>query len=179
MNKKTLAISILLSSLSVSPAFAYIHHHPHHRIVHHRVVHVRKTKVITVAHKNADKTVTTTKEVSTSTTYKQWGKFYSVMKTSKNYDETGMASWYGKDFQHHYTSSGERYNMYSMTAAHKTLPLDTYVQVTNLKNGRKVVVKVNDRGPFVSGRIIDLSFAAAKKLGMVGQGVAKVDVKAI
>jgi rare lipoprotein A len=112
-------------------------------------------------------------------TYRVHGKQYHVLSSSKNYEEQGLASWYGRDFQRKRTTSGERYNMYGMTAAHKTLPLSTYVLVTNLFNGKHVVVRVNDRGPFVSNRVIDLSYAAAKKLGMVGMGTARVDVKAI
>ncbi len=111
--------------------------------------------------------------------YRQYGKQYQVMSDSKNYTETGLASWYGSRFNKKRTSSGERFNMYQMTAAHKTLPLSTYVQVTNLSNGKQVIVKVNDRGPFVSNRLIDLSYAAAKKLGMVGRGTAPVEVRAI
>src|SRR4029079_997396 len=100
-------------------------------------------------------------------------------KSSKNYEEKGLASWYGPQFHYKRTSSGERFNMFQMTAAHQALPLPTYFLVTNLHNGKKVVVKVNDRGPFVSNRIIDLSYAAAKKLGMVGHGVARVQLRAI
>lgn len=111
--------------------------------------------------------------------YTVFGKRYYVMSSSKNYEQRGTASWYGTKFHGHYASNGERYNMLAMTAAHKTLPLPTYVQVTNLKNGRRVIVKVTDRGPFESNRLIDLSYAAAKKLGMLGHGTAPVDVKAI
>lgn len=111
--------------------------------------------------------------------YKQNGKHYKIMSSSKNYNEKGLASWYGHKFNKKRTSSGERFNMYKMTAAHKTLPLSTYVQVTNLSNGKHVIVKVNDRGPFVSNRLIDLSYAAAKKLGMVHRGTTRVEVKAI
>jgi rare lipoprotein A len=111
--------------------------------------------------------------------YTVFGRRYYVMKTSKNYQEQGIASWYGTQFHSHHTSSGERYNMLAMTAAHKTLPLPTYVEVTNLKNGKKIIVKVNDRGPFESNRLIDLSYVAAKKLGMIGHGTTHVDVKAI
>src|SRR5688572_28380842 len=89
--------------------------------------------------------------------YRVFGKTYHVMSSSANYEEQGIASWYGKKFHAQPTSSGERYNMLAMTAAHKTLPLPTYVQVTNLRNGRKIIVKVNDRGPFESNRLIDLS----------------------
>ncbi|HSW69103.1 MAG TPA: septal ring lytic transglycosylase RlpA family protein [Gammaproteobacteria bacterium] len=111
--------------------------------------------------------------------YRVFGKQYHVMASSKNYEEQGIASWYGTKFHARHTSSGERYNMLAMTAAHKTLPLPTYVQVTNLHNGKKIIVKVNDRGPFEANRIIDLSYVAAKKLGMLGHGTAYVDVKAI
>jgi rare lipoprotein A len=111
--------------------------------------------------------------------YRVFGKTYHVMTSSKNYEEQGTASWYGTKFHAQRTSSGERYNMLAMTAAHKTLPLPTYVQVTNLRNGKKIIVKVNDRGPFESNRLIDLSYVAAKKLGMLGHGTAYVDVKAI
>lgn len=111
--------------------------------------------------------------------YVVFGKRYYTMKSSSHYEAIGTASWYGTKFHTHRTSSGEAYNMLSMTAAHKTLPLPTYVEVTNLKNGRHVIVKVNDRGPFESNRLIDLSYVAAKKLGMLGHGTATVKVKAI
>jgi rare lipoprotein A len=111
--------------------------------------------------------------------YTVFGRRYYVMRSSTNYEERGIASWYGTKFHSHHTSSGERYNMLAMTAAHKSLPLPTYVQVTNLSNGRQVIVKVNDRGPFESNRLIDLSYVAAKKLGMLGHGTAYVDIKAI
>ena len=90
--------------------------------------------------------------------------------------QRGYASWYGPKFHGRRTASGEVFNMYSLTAAHRTLPLGTYVRVTNLKNGRSVVVKINDRGPFVRGRIIDLSYAAARRLGMVRDGVVPVEI---
>lgn len=111
--------------------------------------------------------------------YAVFGKRYYPLKSSKNYVKTGVASWYGTKFNTHRTSSGEPYNMLSMTAAHKTLPLPTYVEVTNLKNNRKVIVKVNDRGPFSSNRLIDLSYVAAKKLGMLGRGTTNVRVRAL
>jgi len=93
------------------------------------------------------------------------------------YIERGIASWYGKDFHGRPTASGEIYNMYRLTAAHRLLPLGTIARVTNLKNGRSVVVKINDRGPFVDGRIIDLSYKAALKLGMVEDGLAPVEIR--
>lgn len=107
------------------------------------------------------------------------GKRYYVKPSSQGYAERGMASWYGKKFHGHRTSSGETYDMYGMTAAHKTLPLPTYAEVTNLNNGKKIIVKINDRGPFHPGRIIDLSYAAAKKLDIAGHGTAPVQVRAL
>jgi len=93
--------------------------------------------------------------------------------------QRGIASWYGTKFHGRSTSSGETYNMHAMTAAHKTLPIPVYVHVKNLDNGRSAVVKVNDRGPFISGRIIDLSYAAAKKLGVDGPGTANVEISVL
>ncbi|MDZ7736558.1 MAG: septal ring lytic transglycosylase RlpA family protein [Gammaproteobacteria bacterium] len=101
------------------------------------------------------------------------------MDSSDGYVERGIASWYGKKFHGRRTSSGESYDMYGMTAAHKSLPLPSYVHVRNLENGRDVVVKVNDRGPFHKNRIIDMSYAAASKLGMLAKGTALVKVRAI
>lgn len=111
--------------------------------------------------------------------YKVLGKWYKVRESSAGYQERGLASWYGKKFHGHRASSGETYDMYAMTAAHKTLPLPTYVRVTHLENGRSVIVKVNDRGPFHEGRIIDLSYSAATKLGVTATGTAPVEVVAI
>jgi len=111
--------------------------------------------------------------------YMVYGKRYYTLHSSKGYSERGMASWYGTKFHGKRTSSGEPYDLYGMTAAHKTLPLPTYVEVTNLQNGRSVIVKVNDRGPFHDDRIIDLSYTAAAKLGILGHGTGKVEVKAI
>ena len=111
--------------------------------------------------------------------YTVFGKDYYVRRSSKNFEERGVASWYGTKFHSRHTSSGERYDMLAMTAAHRTLPLPTYVEVTNLSNRKKIIVKINVRGPFADNRIIDLSYAAAKKLGMLGRGTALVDIKAI
>ena len=111
--------------------------------------------------------------------YVVFGKRYYVLDSSEGFVERGLASWYGKKFHGRKTSSGEIYNMHAMTAAHKSLPLPTYVRVENLENGRTVVVLVNDRGPFVGDRIIDLSFAAAEKLGVVGPGTAQVEISAL
>lgn len=111
--------------------------------------------------------------------YEVLGKRYHVLDTAAGYVERGIASWYGPGFHSATTSNGERYNMYAMTAAHKTLPLPAYVQVTNLRNGHSVVVRVNDRGPFKDGRIIDLSYAAASKLDMIRDGTTFVEVRAL
>jgi rare lipoprotein A len=110
--------------------------------------------------------------------YEVFGQRYYVLDTSNGYTERGVASWYGNKFHGKPTSSGEPYNMHAMTAAHKTLPLPTRVRVRNLANGRSVVVVVNDRGPFVDNRIIDLSYAAAHQLDMVRNGTAMVEVTA-
>ncbi len=111
--------------------------------------------------------------------YEVLGKNYQVMDTSYGYRERGVASWYGKKFHGRRTSNQERYNMHAMTAAHKTLPLPTYVRVTNLRNNKSVIVRVNDRGPFVHNRIIDLSYSAARKLDMITTGTSLVEVTAI
>jgi rare lipoprotein A len=111
--------------------------------------------------------------------YEVFGKRYYVKTSSAGYRERGKASWYGSKFHGRRTSSGETYDMHAMTAAHKTLPLPTYVRVHNIENGRSVVVRVNDRGPFHEGRIIDLSYAAARKLGIVARGTGLVEVEAL
>ncbi len=111
--------------------------------------------------------------------YRVRGRTYRVMKNSQGYRARGVASWYGKKFHGHRTSSGETYNMYAMTAAHKQLPLPTWVRVTHLGNGRSVIVKVNDRGPFHDNRLIDLSWVAAKKLGITANGTGVVEIEAI
>lgn len=113
--------------------------------------------------------------------YRQGGQTYHVLPTSAGYVADGWASWYGEDFHGRRTSSGEPYDMVAFTAAHRTLPLPTYVRVTSLENGRQVIVRVNDRGPFhdVERRIIDLSRAAAERLGILGTGVARVRIEAL
>lgn len=111
--------------------------------------------------------------------YEVMGRRYYVMKEAAGYREQGIASWYGTKFHGRTTSSGEPYDMYAMTAAHKTLPLPSYVRVTHRGNGRSIIVRVNDRGPFVGDRIIDLSYAAAVRLGMHNEGTALVDVELI
>ena len=110
--------------------------------------------------------------------YEVFNKTYTVMRSSEGYQERGVASWYGKKFHGNLTSNREVYDMYEMTAAHKTLPLPTYVQVRNLRNNQTVVVRVNDRGPFVDNRIIDLSYAAALKLDLIRDGTGLVEVTA-
>lgn len=107
------------------------------------------------------------------------GKRYYPMKSAAGYREKGIASWYGQKFHGRKTATGETYDMYKMTAAHKTLPLPSYAEVINLTNGRKIIVRVNDRGPFHGGRIIDLSYSAAKKLDIIGHGTGQVEVRAI
>ena len=107
------------------------------------------------------------------------GQRYWILASAQSYVEEGLASWYGRDFHGKKTASGERYNMHDLTAAHKTLPLGTWVKVTNLSNMKSITVKINDRGPFVKGRIIDLSYVAAKQLGLVDAGTAWVRVEAL
>jgi rare lipoprotein A len=111
--------------------------------------------------------------------YDVMGKRYFVLSSNVGYVERGVASWYGPGFHKVRTSTGEPYDMYGMSAAHKTLPLPAYVRVTNLQNGRSVVVRVNDRGPFVGNRIIDLSYTAASKLDMLRNGTAMVEVRSL
>lgn len=111
--------------------------------------------------------------------YTVLGKNYRVLDSAKDYSERGLASWYGAKFNGRTTSSGEIYDMCAFTAAHKTLPLPSFVRVTNLDNGRSLIVRVNDRGPFHAGRVIDLSYAAAVRLGVDRTGTARVELRAI
>jgi rare lipoprotein A len=111
--------------------------------------------------------------------YEVLGKRYQVMPRAKGYRANGTASWYGTKFHGRSTSSGERYDMYKLTAAHRNLPIPCYVRVTNLDNHRSAIVRVNDRGPFHSERIIDLSYAAAVKLGFANRGTARVRIEAV
>lgn len=112
-------------------------------------------------------------------TYKVLGKRYYTLDKSKGFKQTGLASWYGTKFHGKRTSSGEPYDMYALTGAHKTLPLPTYAKITNKANNKSIIVKINDRGPFHSDRIVDLSYAAASKLGLLGHGTAHVELAAI
>ena len=111
--------------------------------------------------------------------YEVNGKTYHVMTSEAGYQETGMASWYGRKFHGHLTSNGEIYDMFSLSAAHKSLPIPSFAEVTNLDNNKSVIVRVNDRGPFHDGRIIDLSYAAAATLGYADKGTARVRVKSL
>lgn len=111
--------------------------------------------------------------------YEVFGQTYYPLKTSEGFVERGVASWYGPGFHRKRTSSREPYDMYEMTAAHRVLPLPTYVEVTHLGSGRRAVVKVNDRGPFKDGRVLDLSYAAAQRLGIHGPGTAWVEIRAL
>ena len=111
--------------------------------------------------------------------YTVFGRSYQPYTKAHGYEERGLASWYGPKFQGRLTSNGEVYDMEKMTAAHKLLPMNTWVEVVNQDNGKKAVVRVNDRGPFVDGRIIDLSKAAARKLGVLGPGTAPVYIRAL
>ncbi len=111
--------------------------------------------------------------------YSLRGNDYTIIRDTKGFTEQGKASWYGKKFHGHKTSNGEVYDMYSMTAAHKTLPIPSYVKVYNLDNNTNTIVRINDRGPFHEGRIIDLSYAAAYKLGVVKTGTANVKIEVI
>lgn len=112
-------------------------------------------------------------------TYTALGKRYWVLPSNRGYVERGVASWYGPRFHGKPTSTRETYDMFQMTAAHKTLPLPTYARVTNLRNGRSIVVRINDRGPFIDGRVIDLSYVAAGKLGIIADGTAPVELRTI
>lgn len=111
--------------------------------------------------------------------YERFGKRYVPLAKVQPFRERGLASWYGKRFHGNPTSSGERYDMYAMTAAHKTLPIPSYARVTRIATGRSVIVRINDRGPFHDGRVIDLSYAAAYRLGIIGAGSGEVEVEAI
>jgi len=111
--------------------------------------------------------------------YKAMGKDYVPLTALQPFRQRGMASWYGKRYHGQKTSSGEIYDMYAMSAAHPTLPIPSYARVTNLANGKSVVVRINDRGPFHAARIIDVSYAAAHKLGFIGAGAAQVEVESI
>lgn len=111
--------------------------------------------------------------------YTVLGRTYTVLPTEEGYSERGVASWYGEKFHGHKTSNGEIYDMYKASAAHRSLPIPSFLRVTNLDNNRSIVVRVNDRGPFHGDRIVDLSYAAAVKLGFADRGTARVQIEAI
>ena len=111
--------------------------------------------------------------------YQVWGNTYHVLETASGYEATGTASWYGRKFHGHRTSNGEIYDMYRLTAAHRSLPLPSFLRVTNLRNGRSTIVRVNDRGPFHGDRLIDLSYAAARVLGFDDKGTTRVRIEAV
>lgn len=115
----------------------------------------------------------------TARPYEVLGKSYTPFATLKPFKQRGLASWYGKKYHGRKTSNGERYDMFAMTAAHTLLPLPSYLRVTNLSNGRQVIVRVNDRGPFHQGRVVDLSYTAAHKLGLIGKGSGEVEIEQI
>lgn len=141
---------------------------------HHAETIPNLTKIPNAVPRNEPKS-----RIGNPKTYTVFNKKYSVLPSSKGYKARGTASWYGKKFHGYHTSNGEVYDMYSMSAAHKTLPLPTYLKVTNLDNGKSVIVKVNDRGPFHEDRIVDLSYAAASKLGILATGTGNVEISAI
>lgn len=116
---------------------------------------------------------------ATQRPYQIKGKTYYPIPSAHGFSETGIASWYGAKFHGRRTSNGEIYDMHAMTAAHKTLPMNTHLLVTNLENGKEITVRINDRGPFIRGRIIDLSYRGAQKLGMAEQGLARVQITAL
>jgi peptidoglycan lytic transglycosylase len=122
---------------------------------------------------------TSQKKPATQKPYKIKGVRYTPIASATGFVQKGIASWYGKKFHGRKTSNGETYNMYAMTAAHKTLPMNTWVSVHNLKNNRKIVVRINDRGPFVAGRVIDLSYTGASRIGIIGSGTGKVRITAL
>jgi rare lipoprotein A len=137
-------------------------------------------QVIDVSHvKDAVPRIEPKSRGGNKSTYSVLGKSYRVMPSANGYVETGTASWYGRKFHGHKTSNGEVYDMYRMSAAHKSLPLPTFLRVTNLANNRQVIVRVNDRGPFHGDRLIDLSYAAASKLDILKTGTGRVRLEAI
>lgn len=143
---------------------------------------INKAQAATHHHHHSKKAKAATKKVKKKATQRSYtikGKRYHPIANAKNFVQTGRASWYGPGFHGKKTSNGERYNMHAMTAAHPTLPIPSYVRVTNLDNKKSVIVRINDRGPFHGKRIIDLSKAAASRLGFVKKGTAKVRIKVL
>ncbi len=159
--------SIFFGCLLLSACGSFAHDSAPNRYVDH-------TRV-----KNAVPVVEFPSKYGNPRSYEVQGKRYHVLKSANNFTERGIASWYGTKFHGRRTSSGEPYDMYAMTAAHKTLPIPVFVEVANLDNHRKIIVRVNDRGPFAEGRIIDLSYVAAKKLGIDAKGTGRVEIRTI
>jgi rare lipoprotein A len=159
--------SIFIGCLLLTACGSFVHDSAPDRYVDH-------TRV-----KNAVPIVESPSKYGNPKSYVVQGKRYRLLKSASNFKQRGIASWYGTKFHGERTSSGELYDMYAMTAAHKTLPIPVFVEVTNLDNHRKIIVRVNDRGPFVDGRIIDLSYVAAKKLGIDGEGTGRVEIRTI
>jgi len=173
--KVTLALMFVVMSLSVSGCSSMSSNSRYHQKKDGHPT--QKVDIATVS--DAVPKVEPLSRYGNPASYEVNGKRYNTLKSSKGFKQRGLASWYGTKFHNYRTSSGEPYNMFAMTAAHTSLPLPTYVRVTNLENGKKVIVKVNDRGPFHSNRVIDLSYVAAKKLGIVAKGTGVVEVEAI
>lgn len=163
-------LALLLSACSTTPS-----RYQHAKDFHPKPVELADFEKI----KEPTPRVEPRSTIGNPASYKVLGKTYKVMPSAKGYKERGEASWYGMKFHGHRTSNGETYDVYQYTAAHKTLPLPSYVKVTRLDTGQSVIVRVNDRGPFHQGRIIDLSYVAAKKLGIDKLGVAKVEVETL
>jgi len=133
----------------------------------------------TIVCPNTTQTTSISTYKATMQTYRVLGQYYSPMQVNVGEKMYGISSWYGPNFHGKCTSNGEKYNMYARTAAHKTLPMDTIVRVKNLQNGKSTVVRINDRGPFVPGRIIDCSYKAGKELGLDKMGIARVELEVL
>ncbi len=144
-----------------------------------KFLHSKKRKKPKVTYRPQQNITEYTPDISRKYQYRVRGKQYHVFKSGNNFQQTGVASWYGPGFHGKKTANGERYDMYTMTAAHKTLPLGTRVKITNLSNRKSIIVRINDRGPFHGGRIIDLSKRAAQQLGILEDGSARVHIKTI
>lgn len=166
---------------STTPTYALTHHYVRHTsIQHNSYVHRTNFTRHTYVHRTYTHHASYVHHTSRALhhnhhSYSNYTGY--VSHSGSSFEQVGLASWYGPQFQNRETASGTRFNMYGLTAASKTIPLNTYVNVTNVSNGKTVTVKVNDRGPYVGNRILDLSYGAAQKLGMVGSGVTKVDIK--
>lgn len=167
MKKHFTRFAVLSGCLMLSACGSFVRDSaPNHYVDHTRVP-------------NATPRVEAKSKYGNPRSYEVQGKRYYVLDSASNFQQRGIASWYGTKFHGRRTSSGEPYDMYAMTAAHKTLPIPIYVEVTSLENNKTVIVRVNDRGPFAEGRIIDLSYVAAKKLGIDKNGTGRVEIRTI